>query len=134
MSARLLKDVAPVIVPSLTFIFNLSIRTGIFLDNWKVAKVIPIYKGDKTNPNNYQPISVVTKLIEQVIFYQFYGYLSEHNLLSETQSGFRPKHSTLITRLDSINEWYLNINKGLLNGVMSLDLKKLLASWIIKLC
>ena len=121
-------DQTAVIVPSLTFIINLSIRTRIFPDDWKVAKVTPIYKeGGKTNQNNYRPISVlpvVTKLIERVIFYQFYSYLTEHNLLSEAQSGFRPKHSTLTTLLDSTNEWYLNIDKGLLNGVMFMDLKK----------
>ena len=44
ISARLLKDASPVIVPSLTFIVNLSIRTGIFTDDWKISKVTPIYK------------------------------------------------------------------------------------------
>ena len=116
ISARLLKDGAPVVASSLTFIINLSIRTGIFKDDWKVAKVTPIYKeGDKTNPITYLPISVlpiVTKLIERVNFYQFYRHLTEHNLLSEAQSGFRPKHSTLTPLLDSTNEQYLNIEKG----------------------
>ena len=45
-------------------------------------------------------------------------------MLSETQSGFRPKHSTLTTLLDSADQWYLNVDKGLLNGVIFLDRKK----------
>lgn len=128
ISARLLKDAAPIIVPSLTFIINLSIRTGIFPDDWKIAKVTPIYKDeDKANPNNYRPISVlpvVTKLIERVIFDQLYSYLTGHNLLTESQSGFRPQHSTMTALLDAVNDWYSNIDRGLLNGIIFLDLKK----------
>ena len=126
-SARLLKDAAPVIVSSLTFIINLSIRSGIFPDDWKIAKVTPIYKDEnKTNPNNYRPISVlsaVAKLIERIIFDQFYSYLAKHNLLTESQSGFRPQHSTLSALLGAVNDWYLNKDKGLLNGIIFLDIK-----------
>ena len=47
ISTRLLKEADTVIAPSLTFIFNLSIRTGIFPSDWKIAKVTPKYKDDK---------------------------------------------------------------------------------------
>ena len=43
ISCRLLKEVAPIVVPSLTHIINLSIITGIFPDEWKLARVSPIY-------------------------------------------------------------------------------------------
>ena len=33
-------------------------------------------------------------------------------------------HSTLTALLEATNDWYLNINNGLLNGVLFLDLKK----------
>lgn len=68
ISARLLKEAAPIVTRSLTFIINLSITTGVFPNAWKIAKVSPIFKEDvKTDPNNYRPISVlpvVSKLIE----------------------------------------------------------------------
>ncbi len=44
ISAKVLKIAAPSIAPSLTLIFNQSIRTGIFPSDWKVARVTPIYK------------------------------------------------------------------------------------------
>ena len=44
--AKLLKLSCNIIAPSLTYIFNLSITTGIFVDDWKKARVIPIYKSD----------------------------------------------------------------------------------------
>lgn len=57
---------------SLSYIINRYLTTGIFPDDWKVARVTPIYKDDnKTNPNNYRPISVlpiVSKRIERVVF------------------------------------------------------------------
>ena len=129
ISCRLLKEAAPFVVPSLTHIINLSITTGIFPDEWKLARVSPIYKeGAKSDPNNYRPISVlpvISKLIEKIVCDQFYEYLIMYDLLADTQSGFRPGHSTQTALLlEATNEWYQNIDSGLINGVLFLDLKK----------
>ena len=81
----------------------------------------------KADPNNYRPIPVlpvVSKLIERFVFNQFYGYLNENNLLTESQYGFRPRFSTETTLLEETNEWTNNIDKSLLNGVIFLDQKK----------
>lgn len=56
VSARLSKETIIIITiaPSLTNLFNFSIRTGIFSRDWKLAKVTPIYKDDKKCiPDNY---------------------------------------------------------------------------------
>ena len=102
-SPRLLKEACPEIVPSLTHIINLSIRCGYFPDQWKISKVLHLYKEDiKSDPNNYRPISilpVVSKIIEKVVFKQFYEYLTHNMLLSVSQHGFKPMHSTLNSRL-----------------------------------
>ena len=51
MSCKLLKEAAPVITPSLTFIINLSIRSCIFPGDWKIVKVTPLFKeGSKIGP------------------------------------------------------------------------------------
>ena len=47
ISTRLLKEAGSTIVPSLTRIFYLSIETGVFPVDWKIAEVTPIYKADK---------------------------------------------------------------------------------------
>ena len=87
-----------------------------------------MFKEDiKSDPNNYRPISVlpiVSKLIERIVFNQLYSFLVENDLLADSQHGFRPKHSTLTALLEATNEWYLNIDNDLLNGVLFLDLKK----------
>ena len=110
----LLKEAAPLITSSLTFIINLTIVTGIVPDKWKHARVSPVFKDSvKADPNNYRSISVklpvVSKLIQRVVFNRFYGYLSENNLLTESQSGFRPRFSTETTLLEEPNEWIKTI-------------------------
>ena len=73
-------------------------KTGIFPEALKIAKVKPLYKkGDNFCLNNYRPISLlptISKIFERVMFTQLYSYLNAHNLLSEQQYGFRSQHST----------------------------------------
>ena len=45
-------------------------------------------------------------------------------LLNSGQSGFRSIHSTLTALLEKNDSWCVNIDKGLLNGVIFIDLKK----------
>ena len=43
-SNKFIKLSSSILVPALTKIFNLSIKTGIYPSNLKIAKVIPIFK------------------------------------------------------------------------------------------
>ena len=128
ISAKLLKDAGDTITESLVNIFNLSLRPGIFPDDWKLARVTPIYKdGSKTECGNYRPISVISviaKVFEKLVCNQLRSFMKENNIIIDEQSGFRQYHSTETTLLDSTNEWLSNMDKGLINGVLFLDLKK----------
>ena len=45
---------------------------------------------------SYRAVSalpVISKIIERHVFNSFYDYLNANRLLTEHQSGFRPKHS-----------------------------------------
>ena len=52
ISSRILKLSAAVISPSLTSIFNQSILTGIFPNDWKIARITPIFKSEAKDENN----------------------------------------------------------------------------------
>ena len=64
---------------SLLLIFNTSIATGIYPEEWKCSKVVPVFKqGDRADLDNYRPISiipVVAKVFERIIYDQLYAYL-----------------------------------------------------------
>lgn len=57
-------------IKSLSALFKKSLATGKVLDKWKSASVMIFYKGTKSLPRNYCPISltsVVGKLMETII-------------------------------------------------------------------
>ena len=122
ISNKLLKVTGETIVSSLTYIFNLSINTGLIL-----AKVSPIYKsGDKTECGNYRPISVIpalAKVFEKLVYRQLNEFLDANQLLSN-QSGLRTHHSTETAFLHSSNQYLVNMDRGFINGVLLLDVKK----------
>ena len=125
---KLLKIAADVIAPSLTAIFTASINTGIFPQEWKESRVSPVYKnGARNDPSNYRPISVIpviAKIFEKIVYEQLYEYLNNYNLLTTFQSGFRSLHSTLTALVEATNSWSVNIDSGLVNGVVFINLKK----------
>ena len=69
--SRLVKEAAPIIATSLCHIFNTSVRSAVFPDDWKRAKITPIYmSGAKDNLDNCRPISVlspIAKMFERII-------------------------------------------------------------------
>ena len=77
--------------------------------------------------NNYRPISVISvmaKVFERITYDQVCAYLSEHNIISKSQSGFRSFHSTVNALLEATNSWAFDIDRGNANAVVFLDLKK----------
>jgi hypothetical protein len=127
-SIKVLKQSAPAIIASITRICNLSIESGIFPDKWKEAKVTPLYKsGEKDECSNYRPISVLpvlSKVLEKHVFIHLYDFLQKHELLANTQFGFR-KHQSCQTALLSLTEnIYKAIQDGKYVGMIQLDLSK----------
>ena len=83
ISSELLKLIGNDIADSITIIINQSLKSGIFPNQLKIAKVTPIYKkDDKKIITNYRPISVllvVSKVFETVIHEQLSDYLLSNN-------------------------------------------------------
>ena len=114
--AKILKLAAYIIAPSLTHIFNLSLQSGIYVNDWKRARVTPIFKSEgKSKCENYRPISIlsiVSEVFEKEVFRQMYTYVNESNLLSKYQSGFRSQYI--------LN----NMDEGKINCIIFLDIRK----------
>ena len=108
IGAKLLKDAEDTICECLANIFNLSLQSGIFLDDWKLARIMPIYKdGSKTECGNYRPISVISivaKVFEKLVCNQLRSFMKENKIIIDEQSVFRQHHSTKALLLDSTNE------------------------------
>ena len=86
------------LIKPLAYLINCSINKGIFPDELKIAKVIPIYKsGDKTSIENYRPISVLSifsKFFEKIMYNHLINFVNKHNILYKYQFGFKKRHST----------------------------------------
>ena len=92
ISHRMLKHTCQSIATTLCKLFNLSLQKNSFPILWKLAHVMPIFKkGDKSQTNNYRPISLVScvgKAFERVIFKHVYNHLITNSLIYQYQSGF----------------------------------------------
>ena len=70
LSCKFLKDVAHVLARPISQICNLSIKLNSFPRTCKIAKVKSSFKkGSKTDPQNYEPISLLlllSKIIERI--------------------------------------------------------------------
>ena len=128
ISSFFLKAGISILAKPLSQLFNLSLSAGIFPDQWKIARIAPIYKdGKRDNRSNYRPISVlpvVARLFEKLVYDQFYNFLVSSRLLYSQQSGFRMSHSVLTCLLKCTNDWYLNIENGTYTSVTFIHLKK----------
>ena len=97
ISNKPLKSLSSSITYLLAIIFNQSISGGIFPDQMKLAEVFPLYKGkDSDYIINYQPISLLVtmaKVIEKLVYQRTIKFIEKHELLYNSQYGFRSKRS-----------------------------------------
>ena len=99
ISAKMLKEAGNAIAPSLCRLINMSLAQCKFPAEWKKANIIPIHKkDDKSIVNNYRPISLLTilsKIMERILFKHVYNFCHKYHLITDHQSGFRPNDSTV---------------------------------------
>ena len=123
-----LKLAADFIAEPLTYLFNLSLFTNKIPTIWKSAFVLPLLKGgDPSILNNYRPISKLStlmKVLETLVSHQLKEFLLKNNCLSNFQSGFRKKHSTVTTALKVVNDFIETLDKNQHCAALFLDLSK----------
>ena len=124
----MIKDAASVLAGPLTFLINMSIETGLVPSDWKIAKVIPVFKsGKKSDLDNYRPISVLpilSKLLEKFVHKQLIDHLEKNCMLFSFQFGFRSKRSTELAVTLLTDHIRKEAGKGSLTGAIFVDLSK----------
>ena len=65
-----MKATNPSISPYLEILFSKCIQEGVFPDSYKIAQVIPLFKGgDREDSNCYRPISLLPTILFYLKFY-----------------------------------------------------------------
>ena len=99
LSSKVIKLLRFEILTPMKILSDKMIEESKFPSIWKRAKVIPLYKkGDKTDVNNYRPISLLpslSKIAEKIIASQMYEYFESNDLFPKKQFGFRRGRSTI---------------------------------------
>ena len=113
---------------ALAKIINKSFQQGIFPDELKIARVIPIHKeGPKSDVSNYRPISLLStfsKIYEKLMHIRILGFLETNNSLVDTQYGFRPGRSCEHALLNAQNTLLESLNNKQISLLLLIDFSK----------
>ena len=126
---KIYKCIMPAIIKPMTHIINKSLSSGIMPILCKKALITPVYKGegDKLDPGNYRPISILPllgKCIEYFVNQNLTRYINENKILSERQFGFRKDNSTTYLMLELFDNIYDSKEKGKKPAIIFLDIRK----------
>jgi hypothetical protein len=92
------KDNIDILAGSLASFLNQCVNNSVFPEQYKTAKVIPVYKkGSKTDLKNYRPISLlptVSKLLEKVMKDRLDRHLYLNKIINERQFGYQKSRGT----------------------------------------
>ena len=126
-NTRFLLKFKETIADTITTITNQSFMTGKFLDDWKVAAVRPLIKGQNmsTKLKSYRPISnlsFLSKIIEKAAQAQLQKQFDKQPLLPSHQSAYRQHYSTETTLLNMCDNILKNMEDGKCTSMVCLDL------------
>ena len=135
---RILKCCSPIVDEYIAIAFNKCILEKTYPTCFKVAKVIPLHKkGDKSDPANYRPISLLSslgKLFEKLLHKRMVKFCEKEKILTSTQYGFRSKRSC-VDAISTVTEYIsLKLIEKVLDKFVSLTYRKLSTRWIIIFC
>ena len=126
-----LKDIQPVIdilINPLTHITNLSLLQGVFPEELKKAKIIPLYKAnDPMLFSNYRPISLLplfSKVFERIMYNRLIEFVNKYKILYKYQFGFRKDHSTYMALIILIDKITAALDRGEFTIAVLIDFRK----------
>ena len=127
-SMYLLHKVATFIAIPLAHIYNCSVQTGVFPNNMKISRIIPVFKsGDPLEPDNYRSvfmINIFSKVVEKIMSERLTEFLESNNFFNQRQFGFRPHVSTNHAILSIVNHISKKLNENKFVISVFLDIRK----------
>ena len=128
LNAKVVKHTFDLYLQPLIHILNLSLKQGIFPNELKIAKVLPLYKnGDCTQMTNYRPVSILpifSKIFEKIMYVRLLSFINKHKILYKYQFGFRPGFSTNTALIFLLDKIFSALNDGNVALCMFLDFSK----------
>ncbi|CAB3996663.1 RNA-directed DNA polymerase from transposon X-element [Paramuricea clavata] len=118
MATSIVIQCQDILLPVLTRMINMSLDSGVFPPEWKVADVCPLLKKSNLDTcaafENLRPVSnlsYVSKLTERTVFNQTNDFLNTQRLYPKGQSAYRKCHSTETALLRVTNDIMMNMNR-----------------------
>lgn len=96
--------------------------------DWRFGRVLPIFKtGNKNDSSNYRPISLTSvpcKIMEHVIYSHIMNYMSEHQLICNSQHGFRKGYSCETQLFEFVTDLHNNFHSSHPTDAIFIDFSK----------
>lgn len=125
---KVIKYVATIISPVLSYIINLCIEHGIFPTDLKISIVKPLFKKvDREQMGYYRPVALIpifSKIFEKVIYKCIYSYFEKHDLFASEQAGFRKNKNINLTIYNFLMTVTNKLDKKQLVTALYMDLTK----------
>ena len=128
MPTPFIKQHASVMIPVITNVTNVSLRSGSVPFDLKDAVIKPLLKKqslDISNLSNYRPVSnlpFISKIMERVVVARLKEHMSEHSLYEGMQSAYKAGHSTETALVRVKNDILTSMDKNQCVLLVLLDL------------
>ena len=135
LNSNVLKYVKNEISYILSDLYSRSISQGMFPDQAKISKIIPLHKKNcELELGNYRGISLIEsfgKILEKLVYNRLYSYLEKNKLIYDLQYGFRKRLGVDICLVNLLNRLSEAFNNQEIGSVLSLDCMKAfdMVSW-----
>ena len=118
----------PTIGPFLVTVFNTSLVTGVFPEDWRRARLIPLKKKSApSSPSDFRPItllSFLSKTLEKLVHDQIVEFIARVGILDPLQAGFRKHHSTVTALMKFTEDIRTGFDKKLITIALLFDFSK----------
>ena len=112
----------------MTVIFIQSLNSGFIPKDWLLANITPVFKkGDRSKPNNYRPISLISiccKKFEHILYHHIIEHLNTNSILIDQQFGFKSGHSCEAQLISVVEDIHLVMDHSHQVDVIFIDFQK----------